>query len=143
MPFKHKIKINVRFSDVDAFQHVNNARYLTYFEEARVDYFDRIVGWNYDSSKCGIILAKAEIDYIQPAHFKDDLFVETRCSRIGTKSFDLEYRMTRNYEGKEILLSDGCTVMVAFDYTSRKSIPVPEIWKKAILDFEGDGVLIQ
>ena len=40
--FKHKLKINVRFADLDAMQHVNNAAYLTYLEEARIDYFNSL-----------------------------------------------------------------------------------------------------
>ena len=40
--YKHKLKINVRFADLDAMQHVNNAAYLTYLEEARIDYFNSL-----------------------------------------------------------------------------------------------------
>ena len=41
--FKHKIKMNIRFSDLDAMGHVNNAKYLTYLEEARIDYLNNII----------------------------------------------------------------------------------------------------
>lgn len=141
--FKHKTPLIVRFSDVDAFGHVNNACYLTYFEEARVKYFDEVVDWAYDWSTRGIILAKAEIDFILPLHFKDELFVYTRCSRIGRKSFDLEYQIIKFKEGKEILMADACTVMVAFDYATKKSIEVPEEWKNVLKQYEGDAVLVQ
>jgi len=60
--FKHKTPIEIRFADVDAFGHVNNARFLTYIEMARVKYFDEVVEWGYDWSKEGIILARAEVD---------------------------------------------------------------------------------
>jgi acyl-CoA thioester hydrolase len=135
--FKHKTPMEIRFVDVDAFGHVNNANYLTYFEQARVSYFNEVISWDYDWSKSGIILAKAEIDYIIPIQFKDEVTVYTRCSRMGTKSFDLEYRIVRLVKDHEQLMADGVTVMVAFDYTNKKSIEVPESWKKAILKFEG------
>jgi acyl-CoA thioester hydrolase len=134
--FKHKTPMEIRFVDVDAFGHVNNANYLTYFEQARVSYFNEVIDWNYDWSKSGIILAKAEIDYIIPIQFKDEVTVYTRCSRMGTKSFDLEYRIVRLVKDHEQLMADGVTVMVAFDYVTKKSIEVPENWKKAILKFE-------
>jgi len=135
--FKHRIRPEIRFVDVDAFGHVNNAHYLTYFEQARVAYFDEIVDWPYDWSKEGIILARAEINYKIPVLFRDPVVILTRCSRIGTKSFDLEYRMIKEIEGKEFLLADANTVMVAYDYKAQHSIPVPETWKAALKKFDG------
>jgi acyl-CoA thioester hydrolase len=135
--FKHKTPIEVRFADVDAFGHVNNAKYLTYFEQARVRYFNDIVDWTYDWSKEGIILAKADIDFIRPIHFRDEIIVFTRCARLGNKSFDLQYQIMSYKDGEEILMSDCTTVMVAFDYVSKKSIVVPEEWKQALKKYEG------
>ena len=138
--FKHTIRPEIRFVDVDAFGHVNNAHYLTYFEQARVKYFDDIVDWPYDWSRQGIILARAEINYVMPLLFRDEVIVMTRCSRIGTKSFDMEYRMVKENEGKEILLADGMTVMVAFDYKANHSIAIPDSWKEALIKFEGPNL---
>ena len=135
--FKHKTNIEIRFVDVDAFGHVNNANYLTYLEIARVKYFDEIADWQYNWSKQGVIVAKAEIDFIIPVNFKDEISVYTRCSRLGNKSFDLEYRIVRMFKGQEQLMADGVTVMVTFDYVEKKSIEIPPEWKSAILKFEG------
>jgi acyl-CoA thioester hydrolase len=138
--YKFRSKIELRFSDCDAFGHVNNANYLTYFEEARVKYFNEIVGWGYDYSKRGVILARAEIDFVMPVYFTDEVIIETGCTRLGNKSFTLEYRMTKEKEGKEILLASGSTVMVAFDYSEKKSIPIPDEWKDAIRIYEGGNL---
>ncbi len=140
--FKHKTPIEIRFVDLDAFGHVNNANYLTYFENARVKYFDEIVDWKYDWSKQGIILAKAEIDFIIPIHFRDETSVYTRCSRLGNKSFDMEYRIVRLFKNQEQLMADGVTVMVAFDYEAKKSIEIPEEWKMALKKYEGGNIQI-
>ena len=133
----HRSTTHIRFSDIDAFGHVNNATYLTYYEEARVKFFDDVVDWSYDWSKEGVILARAEVDYILPVHFKDEIFIDTFCSRIGTKSFDLSYQMIMLKEGKEIILSSATTVMVAFDYKNQKSIPVPQEWITGLEKFRG------
>ncbi len=138
--FRHKSKVNIRFSDLDAFKHVNNACYLTYIEQARIAYFSDIVGWNYDWSKKGIILAKATVDFIFPIHLADQVLVYTHCNRMGTKSFDLQYRMVKMENEKEILLSDASTVMVAFDYDLQKSIEVPPEWKDLIKVYEEGDV---
>jgi acyl-CoA thioester hydrolase len=137
--FKHKTKIEVRFADVDAFGHVNNAKYLTYIEQARVKYFNDIVDWLYDWSEEGIILAKADIDFINPILFRDEIIVFTRCARLGNKSFDLQYQIMRYKDGEETLMADCTTVMVAFDYVLKKSIILPDEWKQAIKKYEGNN----
>src|SRR6187549_590836 len=99
--FKHSMRPEIRFVDVDVFGHVNNAHYLTYFEQARVKYFDDIVGWKYDWSKKGIILARAEINFVVPVQFRDEVLIRTRCSRLGNKSFDMEYRIVKVEESEK------------------------------------------
>ena len=134
---KHKTSIEIRFADIDAFGHVKNAIFLTYFEQARVSYFDQVLGWDYDWSKEGVIVARSEIDYILPVHFRDTVVVYTGCNRIGNKSFDVSYQLFKVDErGKETLMADGITVMVAFDYVNRRSIEVPENWKAMLIKFE-------
>lgn len=135
--FKHCTRLEIRFVDVDAFGHVNNAHYLTYFEQARVKYFDDIMGWKYDWNRQGIILARAEINYKEPVLFRDDLYVMTHCSRIGTKSFDLDYLVIKKRNEDDVILAEGKTVMVAYDYDAGESIAVPEKWIGAIKKFEG------
>ncbi len=134
--FHHISKVHIRFSDIDSFGHVNNACYLTYYEDARVLYFNEVVEWDYDWSKKGIILARAEVDFIRPVHFKDDVYIRTRCSRIGSKSIDLSYEMYLLDKDKEVLLSSASTVLVMFDYEIKQSIPVLPSWKSAIEKFD-------
>ena len=122
-------KVNIRFSDLDLFGHVNNAVYLTYFEEARVAYFNEVVGYDYDWSTEGVILARVEIDFVIPVHFKDEVFIRTKCCRMGSKSFDLAYEMFIVKEEKEIMLSSATSVMVMYNYKEKNSILVSEEWK--------------
>ncbi len=134
--FKHSTPIQLRYVDMDSFGHINNANYLTYFEEARIKYLDDIVGWNYGWSKEGIIMARAEIDYKLPAHFKDDLKIYTRCSHIGNKSFTLEYKVIKIEKKNELVLATGSTVVVMYDYEINTSIAVPELWKEKLKKFD-------
>lgn len=135
--FRHQITLQLRFSDMDAFGHINNAKFLTYIEEARVKYFDEIVKWEYDWSKYGIILARVEIDYKVPGYFKDSLIVQTRCSRIGNKSLTLEYQLVKKENEKDTIISSALSVLVMYDYENGNSIQVPGEWKAAIEKFEG------
>src|ERR1035438_8328763 len=134
--FKHKTPIQIRFKDLDMMGHVNNANHFTYFEIARAKYFDDVVAEDMDWSKEGFILAKSTCDYKLPILYYDKVFVYTKCSRIGNKSFELSYVMIKDENGKEITLADASTVQVCFDYEKKGNIFVPEKWKKRIEAFE-------
>jgi acyl-CoA thioester hydrolase len=132
--FKHVTKVEVRFADMDSFGHVNNASFLTFIEQARIRYFDDISGWDYHPSKEGVILAHASLDFLRPLHFKEELMVLTLCTRIGTKSISIVHRIIAGAM-EEIATAES--VLVAFDYSAMKSIPVPQRWRDAIGKFEG------
>ena len=134
--FKHKTPIQIRFKDIDGLNHVNNANHVTYFELARVKYFDDVVAEEVDWSEKGIILAKVSVDYKAPVYFKDKLFVYTKCTRLGNKSFDLEYLLCKDENGKETELASGNSVQVCYDYKKEQSIPIPDEWRKKVEEFE-------
>lgn len=134
--FKHKISIQIRFKDVDMMGHVNNANHFTYLELARIKYLDAISGEKINWTKKGIILAKTIIDYKLPILLTDQLFVYTKCSRIGNKSFDLIYKIIKEEAEKQILLAEASTVLVYYDYEKGQSILMPDEWKKKIQEFE-------
>ena len=134
--YKHKTPIQIRFKDVDAFKHVNNANHFTYLELARVKYFDDVAGQDMNWSKQGIILANAKVDYTLPILFKDTIFIYTKCSRIGNKSFDLAYKIIKEENGKEILMAEASTVLVCYDYEKGKSIPMPDPWVQKLRSYD-------
>ncbi len=129
--FKHKMIINIRWSDMDAIGHVNNATYLTYLEEARICYLNDVITW--DSKVDGIILASVNINYKKPIYFNQKIEILTRCSKIGGKSFELEYVMIN--ELSEIIC-DGKTVMVYYNYQSNNSEIIPDKFRSLLNTFE-------
>ena len=135
--FRHKTPIQLRFKDLDSLNHVNNANYITYFELARVKYFDDVVNEEVNWSEEGIILASITVDYKLPALFKDDLYVYCKCTKLGNKSFDLAYVMVKTENGKEIVVATGSSVQVCFNYKKQSTIPIPPSWKKKVQHYEG------
>jgi acyl-CoA thioester hydrolase len=135
--FKHKTAIQIRFKDMDALNHVNNANYITYFEIARVNYFDAVINEEVNWSEQGIILATISVDYKSPILLNDTLFVYTKCTRLGNKSFDFSYSIVKEKNEIEIELASGSSVQVCFDYTNQSTIAIPESWRKKIQVFEG------
>ncbi|MCA9913950.1 MAG: acyl-CoA thioesterase [Anaerolineae bacterium] len=135
--FRYQIPIEVRFADLDVLGHLNNAKYLTYIEQARIVYVRDVCGWEGDWRELGMILARTEIDYKLPIDFKDKATVYIRVSRLGGKSFDMEYVITRQHgDAAEEIAANVKTVMVAYDYQQDTSIPVPASWRERILAYE-------
>jgi acyl-CoA thioester hydrolase len=137
--FHYKTSIPIRFADIDAFGHVNNAIYLTYFEIARSVYWKEIIKWDWKSM--GIIIRKSEIEYLKPILLHDEIYAYVRTSRIGHSSFDVEYILVKKINGKEEICTTGLTSCVTFDYNLSKSFPIPPYQKNKMKDFEALNVL--
>lgn len=103
----------VRFRDCDAMGHVNNAVYSTYLEQARIGILGGLEPF---------ILARVEIDFRAELRAGEEVEVRSRCSRVGTKSFELEHQI---WSG-ERLVADAKSVLVGYDYEAGTSIPLTE-----------------
>lgn len=136
MRLKHKTSVQVRFKDIDALGHVNNANHLSYIENARVAYFKDVVGSNINWASTGIILAKVTVEYRKPILLNDNVVVYTGVSRIGTKSFTVVNKIMREIDGSEELLAETEAVMVCFDYKRNETIEIPAEWRNAFADYE-------
>lgn len=136
--FKHSVEITVRFHDLDAFGHVNNARYLNYLEMARLGYVTDVCGWDGTLGTLGVIVANVNIDYKKPIFLGDALRIYTRVSRLGNKSFELEYVFEVTPHGTQTpqVAATARTTMVTFDYTLNQSVPVFPTWRAAMLAYE-------
>ena len=95
--FRFEHPIEVRFNDTDAFGHVNNAVYLTYFEAARAGYYARVAGTPFGTgahaAERTFVVAEATVVYRRPAFFGEQLLVGVRFSWTSRTAFGLEYRV--------------------------------------------------
>lgn len=137
--FRFHHPIEVRYADLDPQGHVNNARFLTFFEQARVAYLIQLGLFSKDQSflDVGIIIADAHVTFLAPVYFGQDVRVGVRVSRIGNKSMSMDYQVIDGADGKE--LATGSTALVAFDYREHRTIPVPEEWREKIHKYEHGG----
>jgi len=113
-------KIQVRFADCDIMGHVNNAVYLSYFEQARMHYFSQMVGDEWDWKKQGVILVKNEVEYLAPIFLHDVPVIKVFLDEIGTKSFTLSYEVLVNGQ----LKSRGKSKLVSYDFYSQSTVEV-------------------
>lgn len=118
-------ELEVRFRDLDALGHVNNADYLTYFECARAGFWQERVAAFTDFNP-GFLVVSANCNYRSPAHFSERLQIEVSPTRVGNSSFELAYRIM-GPDGR--LVADGSTVQVCVDPETGKSRPVPPEWR--------------
>jgi acyl-CoA thioester hydrolase len=121
-------KLQVRFSDCDMMQHVNNAIYLNYFEEARIHYFRQLVGIDWDWKKNGVLLRKNELEYLKPVFLNDPVTIEVFLKHVGDKSFTLAYEVKVLGE----LRTTGTSVLVCYDSVIKTSIPIPSRMKEGL-----------
>ena len=103
----------VRWRDCDAMGHVNNAVYSTFLEEARIEALGGLAEF---------ILARVEIDFRSELRATEEIEVRTRCSRIGTKSLDLEHEIHAN--GR--LAAQAKSVLVGYDYELGRSVELSD-----------------
>ena len=129
--------MEVRYGDLDPQGHVNNAQYLTFFEQARIHYMIELGLFTKDQSfmELGVILADVHITYLEPVYFGQNIKIGVHVAKLGLKSMTWEQNIEDADMGKEI--AKGEIVMVAYDYGRRKSIPIPQEWRNKIAGYEG------
>jgi acyl-CoA thioester hydrolase len=128
--------VEIRYGDLDPQGHVNNAKHLTFFEQARVQYFIKLGLWAQDQSfmDIGVILADAQVTYLAPIHYGQGLKVGVRAVKLGNKSISIAQNIIDVATGEAY--ATGGVVMVAYDYRAKQTVPVPEEWRERIKAFE-------
>ncbi|HSS82605.1 MAG TPA: thioesterase family protein [Reyranella sp.] len=114
--------IGVRWRDLDAFNHVNNSNYLTYLEEARLQWLKDVRDWFSEDSMP--VLAASELQYRRPIEWPASLHVELRCARLGNSSMTIAHRIV-DADDANHLYSDGHVVMVWMNPATGKPVPLP------------------
>jgi len=128
--------IEVRYGDLDPQGHVNNAKYLTYLEQARIAYIRRLGLWKSDSFlDVGIILAEVRITFQKPILYQNHIQVGVKITRLGNKSLTMEHQIEGIDHGEQF--ASASIVLVMYDYHQNATIPIPEDWRTTIQEFEG------
>jgi acyl-CoA thioester hydrolase len=118
--YPHQVRDIIRFRDMDAQRHVNNAVYSTYFETGRVAMF-RDPDLGVGVANATFVLARAEIDFLRELHWPGDLMVGTALKRFGRRSFVVAQAVFQN----EDCAAFGDFTMVTLDKASRTPIELP------------------
>ena len=122
--------IQQRFSDIDPFLHVNNVAQQMYFDTGKTTYYREVLGADVLSGDLRIVAVSTETDYLEQVRMHDDVAVTTVCERVGCKSIVLRQELRAG----ERLCSRSRSVMVAFDFARQQSVPVPDAWRRRMLE---------
>ena len=127
--------IQIRYSDLDPQWHVNNSRFLSFIESARLAYIQHLNLWDGKSfMELGLIVADAHLVYLKPIQLDQNIRIGTRVTRIGNKSLDFDYQIEDADNG--MVMGTATTVMVAYSYHTLSTIRVTDEWREAISTFE-------
>ena len=125
--------LNVRFRDLDALGHVNNAVFFTYFEQGRIHFFQQVFQIS-ELSDFKLILANISCKYLKPVKISDRLTLQLWVSKIGKKSFNLSYKVI-DFEDESVVYALGESIQVWFDYDQNKTIEISKDQKKRLTAF--------
>lgn len=131
---KHSVPIQLRFNDTDALGHINNSTYFSFYDLGKTEYFRTIRGTNYFSEEIDIVVAHAEVDFIEPVFLTDEIAVQTRVSHMGNKSFTLEQQIVDEKSGG--IKCKCTTIMVGYDFGSKETKTISNVWRKAAAKYE-------
>jgi acyl-CoA thioester hydrolase len=120
----HSLRLQVRWGDMDALGHVNNAEYLRYFEQSRIVWLEGI-GYAVAGVGTGPILAKVSVTYLKPVVYPTELEIRLYAGHVGNTSFTLLSEIVNGRDAAE-RFTEGEFVTVWVDYEASKSVPIPD-----------------
>ncbi len=132
--FPIRVRFPVAWGEMDAFYHVNNVNYFSYFQKALSEYYDKI-GMFEMKIDAGIapVMAESKCNYLQSLTYPDNLVVGTKVKSIGTTSIIMEYLIVSEKLGAA---ATGESVLVMYDFNKSQKTNVPAAIKDAIIKLE-------
>lgn len=131
MKWPFSLEMKVRFRDLDAMGHVNNAVYSTYLEQARTEYYMELVGGK-KVSDLGFILVSIKCDYKSATSIEDKLVVYVKPTNIGKSSWVFKYEIREKENDR--LIAEAETVQIAYDYKKKKKKRIDKNLRQKLLE---------
>lgn len=121
----------LNWGDMDAFQHINNAVYFRYFEDARIAYFEKLkIVEHKNETQIGPILASTRCDFRAPLTYPDTIQIATVVQDIRRKRFTMKYLV---YSHRlEQVAAEGEGLIVYYDYQREESCEIPAVIRASI-----------
>ena len=139
--FKVFIDQNLAWGEMDAFNHINNAVYFRYFENVRLEYFQKINLFSImQQTGIGPVLASTQCRFRIPLEYPDKITIGTKVSEMGDDYFVMKYGIYSHKINKVVAEGEG--KIVSFSFQEKKKIFHPSELKNNIFVLESEGILI-
>ncbi|WP_296057167.1 thioesterase family protein [uncultured Amphritea sp.] len=126
----HQCEIAVRWGDMDAYGHVNNALYMRYLEEARVQFLASI-GADMRGNGTDPVIINVGCTFLRPVSYPATVIIKSYVGEIGRSSFMVWYEVSTT-DNPDQLCSEGYSKVVWMDHQTGRSVPLPEMIRNAI-----------
>lgn len=126
----HQCEIAVRWGDMDAYGHVNNALYMRYLEEARVQFLASI-GADMRGNGTDPVIINVGCTFLRPVSYPATVIIKSYVGEIGRSSFMVWYEVSTT-DSPDQLCSEGYSKVVWMDHQTGRSVPLPEMIRHAI-----------
>lgn len=121
--FKHSIKQNVYWGEMDAFGHINNVTYFRYFETGRIHFFNECGFWNdLDLEQVRIVVVKLECNFVQEIVYPKEIEIAVAIKAVGNSSLKV-HQIVRDANDSNVIFAHGEGVIVGTDPETGKSKP--------------------
>lgn len=127
-------EVEVRYRETDSLGHVSSPVYYEYMQLAYLKYMRELIGKK-PGEKMPHVMVSTSCDYLRPVKDGDVLRIQTRVTKFGKKSFELEYEMRR--DGQEDIAAKGRSVHVMFDYAIQSTMAVPQEFVDRVIEYQG------
>ena len=134
-PFRHSLPLQLRFSDIDALGHLNNAMYFNLYDLGKAKYLTAVRGEEVDWNKANIVVANVNCNFLRPVYFDEHIAVQTQMLSLQERSFKLLQQIVNIDTGE--IKSQCTTVMVGFDVAAACSAPISPEWHDMLCAYEG------
>lgn len=121
-----RMPIQIRFTDIDIFGHINNARYPELFDTSRYLYLTELIP-DFDPNGKSMVLVHLETNFRKQIVFEDKVFVETRLEKVGERSIGMRQLIVNEKDGA--VHADSYGVLSTYDAVLQQSFPMPEAWR--------------
>ena len=127
----HRVRMPIRWGDMDAMGHVNNTVYFRYFEQARIAWFEAM-GCLPDPSGIGPVIISAHCTFLRQLRYPGDIDVDTLVGDFGRSSFHTIHQI-RRVDDPAVLMAEGGSKVVWVDQRIEKSVALPEEMRARLL----------
>jgi acyl-CoA thioester hydrolase len=140
---RYRVNVPLRWSDMDAYGHVNNVQFLRLLEDARVIGFAEWFGEDRSVLSEGILVARHEIEYLAPLLYRvPPIVVEMWATRLGGAGFDLAYEVRHGsgHEGADTVYARAETTLVLYDFAASTPRRMDQSLRAVLLEHSGEPV---